>query len=418
MSPPTQTIAPGQVARLLSAETIGPVALALFAYAGQIKLSPLLSWLPVDLTLLLGLVVAAAVVTSRLQGGPTRGAVAIPISLLAVLQLGLVQSSFEGYAFTKVTTLWTFTALSMLAPFYVLRKEEQRKLFLGSLVALALIIAVVTIISPTHTSTFTNVAVFEGTNTIGTARMAGTGVVICFILMLAAHTSAWKRLMLAVATVVLVGITLGAGSRGPFLAIGLGVLAALLTSPVFNRIRGRALVAAAILGGAAVAWVASSNSDGVARVFDFLAGQEDTSSQTRYFFWSKSLDYIGSLPAGIGWGNFARLPGMAVYADANGAIYPHNIILETFVEGGWLIGIAVLLYLIVSIVRVSWFSIDATSAAIYALLVFSTFNAMVSGDINDNRLLWILLSCAWLVKSPRAAPSERAVLANTGSPNG
>jgi hypothetical protein len=407
MSPPTETVADGHRPRLLSADTVGPVALALFAYAGQIKLSPLLSWVPVDLTLLLGLVVAVAVLASRLRRGPTSGAIAIPISLLAVLQLGVLQSSLDGYALTKVITLWTFTTLAVLAPFYVLRTEAQRRLFLGTLVTLASVIAVVTIISPTRTNTVTNVAVFEGTNTIGTARMAGTGVVICLILMIAARVSAGKRAMLAVLSVVLVAIALGAGSRGPFLAIGVGIFAALITSPTFSLYRGRAVLAAGVLGGAAVAWVATTNSDGLTRVFDFLAGQQDTSTQARSFFWSTSLHYITSSPTGIGWGNFARLPGMSVYADATGAQYSHNLILEAFLEGGWLVGVAVLLYLVVSIVRVGRFSTDATSAAIYALLVFSAFNAMVSGDINDSRLLWMLLSCAWLIKRPRAAHSDR-----------
>ena len=112
---------------------MGPVALALFAYAGQVKLSPLVRWVPVDLTLLLGLVVVVSVIASRVRTGPTSGIMAIPIAVLAVLQLGLVQSSLEGYALTKVITLWTFTALCMIAPFYLLRTESQRKLFLMTL---------------------------------------------------------------------------------------------------------------------------------------------------------------------------------------------------------------------------------------------------------------------------------------------
>ncbi|MGX9900060.1 hypothetical protein ACW0JT_09330 [Arthrobacter sp. SA17] len=40
---------------------------------------------------------------------------------------------------------------------------------------------------------------------------------------------------------------------------------------------------------------------------------------------------------------------------------------------------------------------DPVGAVLFALLLFSIVNAMVSGDINDNRLMWLLLSCAWLL---------------------
>ena len=406
MNPPRQTVVDTPGARRPFIDTLGPVALALFAFAGQIKLSPLLSWVPQDLTLLLGLAVTVAVIASRTRSGPTSGALAIPITLLGILQLGLVHSSFQDYARTKVVTLWTFTALSMLAPFYLLRAEWQRRLFLGTLVVLASAIAIVTYIRPASVDTYTNTAVFEGTNTIETARMTDTGVVICLILIIVARMPVWKRVILAVTSIILMIVALGAGSRGPFLAIVAGVFTALITSPVFRKVRGRAILAAVILGSATVTWASNSNSDGVIRVLDFLSGQQNNSSLTREFFWLKSLDYIGSSPQGIGWGNFVKLPGMAIYGNAQGAQYPHNLILETFVEGGWLVGFAVLLYLVASIVRAGLFSVSPVSAAIYGLLVFSTFNAMVSGDINDSRLLWILLSCSWLVRKPPVARPE------------
>ncbi|MDQ1537565.1 MAG: hypothetical protein QOE58_1958 [Actinomycetota bacterium] len=402
------TLADVRLPRWLNMDSVGLVSLALFAYAGQVKMNPLLSWVPVDLTLLLGLVVAVAVIVSRIRVGPTRGVLAVPLTLLAILQLGVVLSPLVGYSLTKVTTLWTFTTLAIVAPFYLIRTEAHRQLFLRTLVVLAVAVAVVTLIRPASDSSFTNVEVFEGSNTIGTARMTATGVVICLIFLLGPRLSAWKRLALALISVVLVTTALGAGSRGPFLALGFGLFAALITAPAFKKIRGRALVAAVILGSAAITWESRSGSDGVRRVMDFIGGEQNGSSMTREFFWSKSISYIWASPGGIGWGDFANLRGIAIYAGADGAQYAHNLILESFVEGGWVVGIAVLCYLIVSTVRASRFAVTPTATAMYALLVFALFNAMVSGDINDSRLLWMLLSCTWLLHSPPAPPPEPA----------
>jgi O-antigen ligase len=405
-----KTIADWRLPRWLNLDSIGLVSLALFAYAGQIKMSPLLSWVPVDLTLLMGLVVAIAVIISRIQVGPTKGVLAVPLTLLAVLQLGVVLSPLVGYSLTKVTTLWTFTTLAILAPFYLIRTEFHRQLFLRTLVVIGVAVAIVTFLRPASDSTFSNVEVFEGSNTIGTARMTATGVVICLIFLLGPRLSPWRRLTLALISVVLVTTALGAGSRGPFIALALGVFAALVTAPAFKRIRGRALVAAVILGSAAITFESNSGSDGVRRVMDFIGGEQNGSSMTREFFWTKSINYISASPGGIGWGDFANLRGIAIYAGADGVQYAHNLILESFVEGGWVVGIAVLCYLTVSMVRARRLAVTPTAAAMYALLVFALFNAMVSGDINDSRLLWMLLSCTWLLNSPPVPGPEPAPL--------
>ena len=49
-------------------------------------------------------------------------------------------------------------------------------------------------------------------------------------------------------------------------------------------------------------------------------------------------------------------------------------------------------------------------------LVFAFVNAMVSGDVNDNRLLWMLLSAGWVIPRATASPRPTAPAAGKKSP--
>lgn len=372
----------------------GSVALALLAYAGQIKGSPYLAWMPIDLTLLLGIIVAIAVIFSRVGHGAAHRTIVIPIVLFFVFLFGIFDSSMEGYARDKVLTLYTFTLLAAIAPFYVLRTPRQLRGFLTTLVTLGLIVALVTLVRPTAIADYSDVSIFAGSNTIGTARMTATAVVICVALALTARTRLRNRLLLILASLILITVTIGAGSRGPFLGVAVGLGLMILIAPGLRKYRGRAILAAVILSGAAIVWLSRTGDDGFNRVFDFLNGERDNSTRVRSFLWAETWKQIPSFPTGIGWGDFASLPGMRVYAGNDGTIYPHNLVTEVFIEGGWLIGGAICIYLLIAFFRGRRAATHPIAMTAFALLGFAVFNAMVSGDINDSRLMWIILSVA------------------------
>lgn len=385
-----------------SAAHVGAVALASFAYAGQLKSNPLLTWIPIDLTITLAAVVAVITIAARLRSGPARGTVAAVITLFGVLLLGLVNWSGEGYSLIKAQTLWTLTALAALSPYYLLRSERQRRSFLVTLTAIGSAVALVTMVQPSYASEYSTIQVFAGANTIGTGRIISTAVVICAIAATAPHSRPRRRLGLAILCIVLVGVTFLSGSRGPVFALAAGVTTAILMSPVAGRARGRALGVIGFLGAIALYWASRTSSDGFNRVLDFAAGQQDNSSRARLTFWNASFDYAMKSPAGTGVGDFRELPGMWLHAAPNGEIYPHNILMEVFVEFGWLAGFALVLMLVATLRRARFLAATTTGAALLGLLVFSLVNASVSGDLNDNRILWIVLGAAWAIPKPRA----------------
>lgn len=376
----------------------GAIALALLAYAGQIKGSPYLAWLPIDLTLLLGVVSALAVATAIAvrRVTPSRN-IGVPLTLFFAYLFGVFGSSMQGYANDKVTTLFTITLLAAIAPFFILRERRQQAAFLVTLTVLGLVVALVTLVKPTAIADYSNVSIFAGTNTIGTARMTTTALVICVALAITARTRVRNRLLLVLSGLLLITVAIGAGSRGPFLAVIVGLGLMVVTAPGLAKYRGRAISAAIILGAGAVWWISSTGADGFSRVFDFLNGQQDNSTLTRSFFWAEAWKQIPWTPWGVGWGDFWQLRGMWVYAGADGSLYPHNLVTEVFIEGGWLLGAATIVFLLVALVRSARAATDAIGMTMYALVLFAVFNAMVSGDINDSRLMWMLLSVALIL---------------------
>jgi O-antigen ligase len=74
--------------------------------------------------------------------------------------------------------------------------------------------------------------------------------------------------------------------------------------------------------------------------------------------------------------------------------YPHNIFLEIGTEGGWLVLAFFAWIVFKAFKRARMSSITLEGQLIFALLSFFILNALVSGDLNDNRLLFVTLSLA------------------------
>ena len=113
---------------------------------------------------------------------------------------------------------------------------------------------------------------------------------------------------------------------------------------------------------------------------------------SRLDFWTMSLNaWISSIKNfffGLGSGGFSSL---FIWRDFRW--YPHNFIFEIIVEFG-LVGFL----LLSSFLMKSWFFIwkeqswsrESRIWIVSALIMF--FAALISGDINDNRILWTLIS--------------------------
>jgi O-antigen ligase len=142
----------------------------------------------------------------------------------------------------------------------------------------------------------------------------------------------------------------------------------------------------------------------------------DTSTQARLQLYGSALDAALTHPEGIGWGNlWTHIPAWALL-DSGYRQYPHNLLIEVITEAGWLAGIALVVVLVAALRRARWHMTSATGRAVFALLMFFLLNAMVSGDINDNRFFFALVAIALALPRRGEAWGEGRGTADPGEP--
>ncbi|MFJ2550876.1 O-antigen ligase family protein [Microbacterium sp. NPDC087591] len=377
-------------------EWLGPASLALLTCVGQLKENPLLQWVPVDLTLLVFGLVLIMVIRARLIHGPTTGRVLIPWALWGAFIPAVALSDFDSYSTTKITTLFTVTLILAIAPFYLLREPSQRVAFLRALAVVAVIIAVLALLNPSTSASYTNRLTLEGADTIGTARVSMAGAVI---LTLTAFQRGIKPIW-RIGMVLLAGMTamLGvlSGSRGPVIAGVAAIVVVIAIAPAMKRYRGRALISAGLLG-IVVVWIAIQNeSDGLNRIASILTGEPSTSSNIRSSLWETGLDRLIVTPLGAGWGGY----------ESAGSIYryPHNLLIEVGIEGGWLLLLVVTVLIIATLIRGVMVAKNTSGVIFLGLFIFSIINVMVSGDINGTRLFWPVLFVMWVIPASDSEP--------------
>lgn len=372
---------------------LGPIALGVLVYAGQLQASPLMSWFPVDLTLTLCALGAAACLTSVLGRRQISIWILLPIGLWMLFTFAALAAPGTEYAASKTRILLIFTLFFALAPFALLRSNSQRKAFVVALAVVCLAGGVMTLIAPDEGY---DVIMLAGTNTIGTARIAGTGALIFFILALTLKSKG-RRLLCLILAALLVFVLAASGSRGPVLGIIVGVAGVVFLAPVLKKRRfgGIALTA---LGSAGAYWWASKEV-ATDRAFAWLSGERDESTNIRQYLWRVASERAAFEPFGAGLGGFA------LNHDVPSTLpYPHNLFIEVYYEAGWITGTVLVLFIAASLVRLWRRAGNPISAVLFGLLLFALANAMVSGDINDNRMMWMLLSCAWIL--PRAGQQQ------------
>ena len=383
--------------RVRSSKSVGwlPVALLLaVCYVGYFKSTLLLRWLGIDPTAILVLLLAVYTVWRQL-GEDRVGfrALAPAIGLWALFLPGAVYTATSGGNLYKTIYLFTITLVSVLAAPLILRTTaDLRRWIKGSIVA-GLALAAVSLVDPDveYGETFGRLAI-DGSSTIGTARVVGAAFVSVVLI-------ACVRRRGSGLGVWLIALCLGAvlfliGSRGPLLGALVTVGLVLLSARQFRYRRWSTFLAGSVGLGFVIYWAASTNAVGARRLVNFLSAQQVDEGRSSLF--RTAWDGVLEAPLGTGWGGFSFLVG-----DASGAEHPHNIILEVFLEGGWLAGCGLIVFFVCALRR-HWLSSHGTvGTVIYALAIYWVAVAQTSSDVNGNRVTFVILSCAFAWSSIR-----------------
>lgn len=396
-----QDFLPGrpQAARL-SARPVPVIALLVLGYSGYIKSSPFLDWLIVDLTLLSALVVLISVVVAALSGRRAGAGFAAVALLWGAWLPGVAISVASRSDDTKAMLLFTVTALCAFAPFYLVTNPLSEKLWVSGHVVVAAVFTVALLLFPSEAlnDVYADRLSLEGGNTISAARLVGAGVLIAFLRALMAGR-ARSRIVWWAVTVGGSLVIAAIGSRGPFVALVAAGLATVLLSIVFTGRRLRVVTWSAVAIGGLLLFVFEQG-DALGERFTLLLGQGG--DEARRWLYRTALRSIEENPFGIGWGGFGRLPSVSSVVGGGGA-YPHNLFLEVFVEGGVVAGVALIVFIGFTLVRIRRVSVDATGTAVFALAIYWLLAAQTSSDINANRMTWVALAVGLAVWGSRDA---------------
>jgi hypothetical protein len=239
-----------------------------------------------------------------------------------------------------------------------------------------------------------------GTTTIGTARVLGAGVVVALSFALVSTRLRW---LWATVGAVGAGLTIAVGSRGPAISVMVSLSLVIVLAKVLKGRRTKAIIQGSLLVGTLAYLSFASSARASDRVVLFIAGEQ--SDLGRQFLFKEALRQLVTSPFGVGWGGF-RVQSSLGAISAGEAVYPHNMILEVWLEGGWIAGIVFVLLIGASLVGYVRLSVTPVGAALLGLGLYWLAVAQTSSDINGNRMTWLALTVGvmgvWRANSPRS----------------
>ena len=397
-----------QYQRILAWEGWGPVLCLTLIFSGFIKGTVFLRWIPVDLTVLAGAAVIFLVVHESIRSGRRIRIRLWPLVLLATFLPGwrfILER--DGYGLDKLVGMGV-TVLAAIAPLYLVFAAERQRYWVKLIAGVGIALAFGLLVAPNDSNFWGGIAL-QGSNTIATAQLAGLAFILAFVGALA--ISDVRRYPLAVLCIGFAALVIATGSRGTLITAALTVIVALFVAPRKGRLVRIYVLGTVFVCGGLVLLLGGGA--GATRILSALKGESDLFA-SRIGLWEASFRYISADPFGfgIGWGRFANALKPSELLDSGPRQYAHNVILEVWVEGGFLPAVAVVILIVASLWQLARNANSFYGSALLLITVFAVLNAMFTGDINDHRLLWASLTLAWVLDPRLALGKSELISAN------
>ena len=401
---------PPMEAKLSASEILGTSAVVVLLFIGFFKGAPFLEWIPIDLTVVcVGLVCTVLAAHILISRGRTR----VNLWALAAVALALPAAFYPASnpAVLDKRIRLLIPLIAVVAVCYLVRSERAQKtwVWLHVVLGVALVATGVTSLNDTATR-FAG----AGSNTIGAGRASGVAVLVLLVLLMTGGFARWWTKALAIAVAGWLATALiSTGSRGPVFACAAAIL--LVATLALGQHRKLRFLTA--LGSLAAGWLLLNQATGLGatRLINAVTGQQSLTAG-RSQLWAEAGEAAARHPLGIGWGNFWAVLPPAERQGTGYVQYPHNFVLEVVVEAGWLAGIGVTVFVVASLIRLHKTSNSPYGSALLGIAIFFVLNGLVSGNINDNRLMWAALAIAWVrVSHPPESPGVVDPLAGSSS---
>ena len=392
------------------------IALMILSLTAIIK-GYLINYFPVvevvDITVIATLIIWLGLVKILLQGNwklPSEPKSLVYLFLIFGLFLGIsyIYTASPDYGFRKILRFNTFAVTMFITPLLIIKSPTDSKRLLSYFYFLLVIIIGIMLLQFVYFLKWGDFAIvlaywnrisIPGANPIQVSRYLAIGAAM-MIALLIRNKPTQSLHYFAILFVILLSIILS-GSRGPLVSIIIGsiVYAILYERKHSSRIFGYGILAI----GTIITLLLLLPESLTQRFFDISQGSVIMTQQgvrristiaTRFEFWSMSLQAwfssITSFFIGLGAGGFSSL---FIWRDWHW--YPHNLIFEIIAELG-IVGLVIGVLFIIKTYQIINKGIQRGSFTDHSALwvagtVVMFIAAQFSGDINDNRILWMFI---------------------------
>ena len=361
---------------------------AFFIQAGYFKSDPRLSWLPIDLTALMAFLVIGFLLVEILKSPRISKRILWLLLFFVSFLPGLIDFDITPYVRTKVIRFYSQTLLVAIGPFFFIRTREELREFLKATVAIGLFLAFDVLFQLVITKGNVWKITAFGSSVIAIGRSVGL-VSVYFGIGYAMERSLLNIVLLLGSALVLLVSGQRMAMVGPVFAIVFTLLSVYGVRVIhLKRLVAIGLLIIVIISATYFA-LPERTRHRIERFFGGgLSGFVSSGNVGRKVAFINSLDQSVDHPFGLGLGGFQnKVEGLGDY--------PHNIVAETFVEGGWLAGILLVILGVVSFFSTYFMARDdPIYLQFLGLFLFAFFYALVAGDLNDNRMLFSFIGSA------------------------
>ena len=244
-----------------------------------------------------------------------------------------------------------------------------------------------------------------GSNYLALGRITGISILIILFYFIIRHHITKKTLLWLTLLILNLAGLFYSGGRGPIVALLLTIIFILFISFNFKRVSINkymlfGFLIIMLLTSIAFLFLHQITQTSLIR-FKVMLTQATSGTLTRLTMYTKAIEALRFYPlSGVGIGGFS----MFAYGT-DSRLYPHNIFLEIGAESG-LLGFSLFLCLVGFCLfylmslrkkynREKYF----LTTTILALFIFMLLKSLVSGDINDNRLLFVWIGVTYTLKN-------------------
>jgi O-Antigen ligase len=354
------------------------LALSFYVFCFNFTQTRLYKFLHLNLNILLLILFLFFLVKAVLKGSIAKSTIYFFIFIhLIVFNFFFIE--WNEYSTKKITLLILVLIVCFLVPLHLITRVKHAYIFSKSLAILGFILGLYSIVL--FLTTQSNIRfTIEGANPIYVGRAVGFTVLFTAILFLQKRIPIYIFFPVSIINIL---VLISTGSKGPLVSI---MITFILIYFIFYKKDFSKLVFI-LLGCVAIGIVVNNiiPIQALDRIFVIFGNSTDsTSLSSRIELYKVALSLIPYNPMGIGVGGFSLI---SVHP------YPHNLILEIFLELGWLFGVYFLLILSISIIiNIKLAKVNRYMVINLGLLLYSLFNSFFSGDITSAKELYVAMA--------------------------